>query len=66
MTINFVRGSATCKQCVVTNEHPATCIRCGECGRQFDKNGSITNFFKFPSYYPMPNYPDGVGNFEGK
>ncbi len=66
MTINFVRASATCEQCKRSNEHPSECVCCGECGREFDENGMIKNFRKFPSYYPMPNYPDGAGNFEGK
>jgi hypothetical protein len=43
---------APCEQCNNPDTFGMTCVKCGECGREFNENGMLTNADDYPPYYP--------------
>ena len=42
---------APCKECNNPDTFGMICVKCGECGRQFNGNGYCTNIREYPADY---------------
>ncbi len=42
-----------CKRCRNPDSYGMICVRCGKCGRKFDRNGSLLNGKEYPGCDPM-------------